>query len=416
MTVQMHVAYSSVFRGGAGVVGGGPYYCAYGNAITAQHACMTTPSLVNVPALVQITRNTELTRTIDKLSNLKDARVFLFSGASDTVVDPGVVKKLETYYGHFTAAANVKGVYDVNAEHAMITTDYGNACAFKGDPYINNCAYDLAGTLLQHLFRGELTPPSTANGTASGIQSFDQSKFLPLGSTLNSAGLGKTGYVYVPAKCAGGASVCHLHLALHGCHQFAGAVGMRYVEHAGYNRWAEMNGIVVLYPQTTASSTVPLNPNGCFDWWGFTGTAYASKLGPQMATIMHMVTALSGAHSEPLPADDALGGTFEDVTVKWSWDPNTGGNCTKDSGAATIAPSSGLGDEVATCKIGDSFPIVLTLYCEVSHGTGGTTLTAHYSEASQSPRQDAGEPVTAGCSTVIFGGQPDRTEGRCCFE
>ena len=74
---------------------GGPFYCAYANAITAQTACMRTPDLIDVGALVQITRNTELTHTIDPLSNVKTGRVYLFSGSEDTVVVPGVVGKLE---------------------------------------------------------------------------------------------------------------------------------------------------------------------------------------------------------------------------------------------------------------------------------------------------------------------------------
>jgi poly(3-hydroxybutyrate) depolymerase len=39
-----------------------------------------------------------------------------------------------------------------------------------------------------------------------------------------------------------------------------------YINHAGYNRWADTNGIIVLYPQAAASSGIPLNPNGCWDW------------------------------------------------------------------------------------------------------------------------------------------------------
>lgn len=30
------------------------------------------------------------------------------------------------------------------AQHAWITNNYGNACAFKGEPYINNCDYNQA--------------------------------------------------------------------------------------------------------------------------------------------------------------------------------------------------------------------------------------------------------------------------------
>ena len=43
----------------------------------------------------------------------------------------------------------------------------------------------------------------------------------------------------------------------------------RFVTQAGYNEVAELNNIVILYPQAIAT-TVPLNPQGCWDWWGYT--------------------------------------------------------------------------------------------------------------------------------------------------
>jgi hypothetical protein len=51
--------------------------------------------------------------------------------------------------------------------------------------------------------------------------------------------------------------------------------------------------LVVLYPQAIAS-VVPLNPEGCWDWWGYDGPNFAVKTGLQMVTIMNMVTALGG--------------------------------------------------------------------------------------------------------------------------
>jgi hypothetical protein len=36
------------------------------------------------------------------------------------------------------------------------------------------------------------------------------------------------------------------------------------------------------------------NPQGCFDWWGFTGKDYATKGGPQMKAIARMVARLTG--------------------------------------------------------------------------------------------------------------------------
>ena len=61
---------------------------------------------------------------------------------------------------------------------------------------------------------------------------------------------------------------------------------------AGYNQWAEANKIIVLYPQ---SQKTLLNPKGCFDWWGYTGLDYASKLGAQMQAVKKMIDTLTSS-------------------------------------------------------------------------------------------------------------------------
>ena len=93
-----------------------------------------------------------------------------------------------------------------------------------------------------------------------------------------------SGWAYIPSACNGGRAVCKLHVALHGCQQNVSEVGMAYVRDAGYNRWAEVNNIVVLYPQTGSGAT-----NGCWDWWGYDSENYAKKSGPQIKAISTMI-------------------------------------------------------------------------------------------------------------------------------
>jgi hypothetical protein len=78
--------------------------------------------------------------------------------------------------------------------------------------------------------------------------------------------MASSGYAYVPAACAAGQS-CKLHVAFHGCLQSASVVGTAYYQNAGYNRWADTNKIIVLYPQ--AAIVTANNPGGCWDWWGY---------------------------------------------------------------------------------------------------------------------------------------------------
>jgi len=78
--------------------------------------------------------------------------------------------------------------------------------------------------------------------------------------------------------------------------------GMTYVRNAGYNRWADTNRIIVLYPQATTSSG---NPNGCWDWWGYDDPNYAVKSGRQMAAVKQMIDRIASGGTA-LPAPGAL--------------------------------------------------------------------------------------------------------------
>ena len=154
--VQMHIAYSSKFIG-AGILAGGPFYCAMNNVEIAQHACMTTPEHIDVSNLVHFTKNAILTGTIDRPSNLEQSKVWIYSGLNDTVVNQGVVKKTEEFYNQLVGEGKVDilSIYDHVGEHALVTNNYGNECTYKGEPWINNCHFDAAGSILQHIYSTE---------------------------------------------------------------------------------------------------------------------------------------------------------------------------------------------------------------------------------------------------------------------
>jgi poly(3-hydroxybutyrate) depolymerase len=82
-----------------------------------------------------------------------------------------------------------------------------------------------------------------------------------------------------------------LHVAFHGCKQDVVSVHDDFVRDAAYNRWAASNGIVVLYPQATAS--IP-NPNACWDFWGYSGPGYYGQEGIQMRAVKAMVDRILG--------------------------------------------------------------------------------------------------------------------------
>ncbi len=319
MAVQLHVAYSATFAKGAGVVAGGPFYCAEGSIVSATGRCMASPAGIPTSTLISTTNSWANQGLIDPVANLQNSKVYLFSGTKDSVVKPGVMDALNTYYKSFVPTANIVYKKDIGAEHAMITDDYGNACATKAAPYINDCNFDLAGNILQQLY-GTLNPRNNATLPAGNFVEFKQSAFI------SNHGMATNGWAYVPQACqAGGTATCRLHVVLHGCKQNISDVQQQYVRNTGYNRWGDSNNIVMLYPQTSTAAT-----NSCWDWWGYDSANYSKKSGPQMAAIKAMVDQVSsgtggGGGNPPdptaLPAPTGVNtsnATASSMKVNWS--------------------------------------------------------------------------------------------------
>jgi hypothetical protein len=70
------------------------------------------------------------------------------------------------------------------------------------------------------------------------------------------------------------------------------------VKESGLNERADTNDTIVLYPQATAPPASLTNPEGCWDWWGYTGADYALQSGPQMQALIAMIHHLSGGSSD----------------------------------------------------------------------------------------------------------------------
>ncbi|MCD0486001.1 PHB depolymerase family esterase [Streptacidiphilus sp. ASG 303] len=101
-----------------------------------------------------------------------------------------------------------------------------------------------------------------------------------------------TGQLYVPPSCAAGAP-CRLVVALHGCLSGQYLLGTAFAELGNLDTYADTNDLVVLYPQAIAT-TLPVNPQGCWDWFGYNGPDFAVRSAPQMRAITAMVHALGG--------------------------------------------------------------------------------------------------------------------------
>lgn len=292
--VQMHVAHSATFKGAA-VYAGGVYFCAQDNVAVALAACggegLYAPELTQSETYLDLQSSLG---TIDPESNLADKPVYLWSGTADTVVPQKSMDDLDSEYAHYRASPIVfDSTYP--AEHGWESPDGSLACGTLGEPYMIECdagahVYDSEKTWLT-MFLGRLAARN--DGRLQGnLQRFDQTEF---GASASNS-MDTTGWVFVPQPCAAGGKPCALIVAFHGCLQNQATIGNTYAIESGIDEWADRNGIIVLYPYAIASSTVPYNPQGCWDWWGYDDPNYATKNGTQISIVYKMVQRLEGRY------------------------------------------------------------------------------------------------------------------------
>jgi hypothetical protein len=141
-------------------------------------------------------------------------RSLVFLPPRRVVHHAGVVKKAKLYYDYYIAnASSVVMVTNISSEHAWITNrcatylspspspparsssankalivvccmhvalcacvcalrliSYGNACAYLGEPYINNCNFDASGAMLRHFYPQSLVNPRAASINTANVR------------------------------------------------------------------------------------------------------------------------------------------------------------------------------------------------------------------------------------------------------
>jgi len=385
MAHQFHVAHSDHIMG-AGIVAGGPYYCARGNILDAVTRCSSFVMLeckkLNLdPKWCQKTNLAPKTKTqvegvakqsfleakkqeaagnISKLTNLADDKIHLFSGTYDAIVPQSVMDAVYHFY-----VDNDKGGVDAKnvdqnagfpAPHTMVrdafdkpSGDVVGNCRPPWPPvdknsFIDDCAQvagqqqntngcicppapatgapcpppnkqalckdlndvDLAGAILKRIYGGAALKNERVNVPESEVLAFDQKGLFSEFSNKpfnawQDASMAREGYVFIPKACKEGKQ-CRLHVAFHGCLQGGqtdkrpGHSGNLFSKYAGYNEWAAANDIVVLYPQVMIRNLDPINPQGCWDWWGqnYTHEGYHTKQGKQIKAVAQMINVLAG--------------------------------------------------------------------------------------------------------------------------
>ncbi|MFQ3220189.1 MAG: poly(3-hydroxybutyrate) depolymerase [Paraglaciecola sp.] len=285
MATQFQLAHSD-WVNGVGIIAAGPYYCAQNDIRIALDKCvnqLNTP--IDLHVLSEQAQTWQHQGKLPSLSNLKRHRVWLFNGSKDTKVIAGVNHKLAEQYQRWVAPQNLAYINDKPFAHLFPTLATGGKCDLSAAPFIGNCGYDAAGEMLNFML-GDLQPRVEKPG--GELVEIDQQA---LGGKP-AASLADSGYLYVPQSCQDG-STCTVHISFHGCNQNAGAVDKQYAQHTGLNNWADSNHMVVFYPQTKSSMMLPLNPQACWDWWGYTGSDYANQDGPQIKAVANIIHALA---------------------------------------------------------------------------------------------------------------------------
>jgi hypothetical protein len=321
---QFHLAHSSLVNG-AGIVAGGPYGCVETIASpywpyppldwfsAALVACThysgdrywgLRPAAPRARDSLALVAEARRLGDIDDPADVADDRVWLFRGSNDEIVLAEAEAALEGVY----QALGVRGArLRVEPDDRRRPANHGmpvdrflgesrfprRNCSEHEPPFVIHCGFEAARLLLQHLYPEGFNGSPADPHAAGTLFPFDQTEFFDRRD--EGTGLSGVGYVYVPTACQRGGG-CRLHVAFHGCRQNVDARGADrvnddFVRDAGYNRWAAANRIVVLYPQTTASAP---NPNRCWDFWGYTGSDYRTRRGPQMRAVKGMVDRLLG--------------------------------------------------------------------------------------------------------------------------
>lgn len=323
MTVQLHLAHSASFSG-VGIIAGGPFRCAETyrrSAAVAEDACIenslyicmnplvpqTTP---NAQRLAELAHETAKAGQIDAIANLADDRVYIFTGSQDNVVYSDVVARTRQFYELLGVKRTSIAYHDtVPAGHSIITDNPEDSyLPTNQPPYINNGGFMQSHDILSHIY-GDLKPP--AEQLSGKLLRFDQTEFF---GNEDRASMSRFGYAYVPRAVEEGAPA-RVHIVMHGCKQGYNYVeyvngradisnsppyGNRYITTTGYNEVADSNNIIMLYPQAqgTDNGTVQ-NPDGCWDWWGYTSLNpqqpdYYSRDAIQIKAIHGMLSRLGG--------------------------------------------------------------------------------------------------------------------------
>jgi hypothetical protein len=336
---QFQIAYSGLVKG-AGIVAGGPYACAnqvdrieppFGNpfivrlvpprvvaslavcthfrASDFQQAGWQFPSKPDANKSREAAMRAHVEGLIDDPANLANSRIWLFHGDKDRGVPKSTVQELRKFYELMgVPVGNIEVDDGPDAYHGMPVKALPsgrstNHCNAPDPSFLVKCDYGAAELLLRYLYPDASSAAEGLSETGR-IAGFNQTEFFD--EADQSTSLNETGYLYVPKACENSSESgikCRLHVAFHGCEQYSARIHNAFVREAGYNAWADASRVIVLYPQAKPwnfwAAPVSGNPEGCFDWWGYSGDDYLGQNGKQMRAVREMIGRLLPGTPQP---------------------------------------------------------------------------------------------------------------------
>jgi hypothetical protein len=352
MALQYAVGHSKSIAG-VGSIAGPPWGCADGSASQAINKCMCGRQAPDNK--IDLAHELAATDKIDSLSAsstpFRLSRSYVFQSPADAVVveksGQANIAFLSSFIGNSPEVDWGDEADGSNrAGHGIIAPDSHNeSCQASGTEttYIRYCgAEDNAGKMFHALYDerdSPFDPTERVNDIPeTEVWQFDQQHLIDLvkvkpnttvapdtvwgwlwfwrfpSERRKNFDMAEKGYIYVPPSCRQAGSSCRVHIALHGCRQNA----KDFANKAGYNNWAEHYKVIVVYPAIEPSASligegcqappldstidelpIKLNPNGCWDWWGYLDTSkqrdrYLTKDSPQMRVIERIIFEVTG--------------------------------------------------------------------------------------------------------------------------
>jgi len=168
-------------------------------------------------------------------------------------------------------------------------------CCCTPSPLLACSGDDMPGELLGHVLGRAKPASSRVPAQEESLIAVPQAPYTPHGSSPDDIGLWHTAYIYVPEQCR--KLSCDVHVHYHGCSWGAEVMGVEIIRRMGLLEWAEAAGIVMIFPQASDS----IDWEGCWDWTGETSKLFDTQQGPQLQTVMSLLSDLPRliGHSGP---------------------------------------------------------------------------------------------------------------------